>query len=131
MLAFALVSPVAGRKPAHEVERTFVEVHALGPCEAIRRRFSGQGVVPQRPVRLAAAGVLVGELGGHLVELPRVQDLQCLCQASMEQPPPRGADLVVGGLTEQVVREVVAVGDVPDDPGAPQLVDRPDDLVTR
>jgi hypothetical protein len=53
-----------------------------------------------------------------------VDQLKALRETPVQQPAPRRADLRIGGLTQQVVAEVVATRELLHDPAPPQLIYR-------
>ena len=85
----------AGRQVCDERQRGVVETDGLGVGEHAGGHLGGPVVVLERPDRVAGTGVLVGQLGGHLVGAPGVQDLERLGQPAVQQPPGRRADQVV------------------------------------
>jgi hypothetical protein len=99
-----------------------VQAGRLDVGEHARRHISGPAVVAQRALWPAAACVLLGQLGRHRGDVVGVQQLQALRHAPVQQPSPRPADLVVGCVAQQVVREVVALAVLTQDPVPPQLV---------
>jgi outer membrane protein TolC len=67
--------------------------------------------------------VLVRQLGGHVVELTSVDELERLGQAPMVEPLTRRGDRGVRSIAEQVVGEVVAKPGLVQDAPTPQLID--------
>ena len=82
-------------------------------------------VIDHGLLRPPAADVLLRELRRDRGRVIGVQQLQSLRHAPVQQPAPRRADLRVRRIAEQIVGKVVAVTELPHDPAAPQLVDRP------
>jgi hypothetical protein len=90
-----------------------------------RELEGGQDVAPDE----AGGPVLLGQQGRELVLTAGRGELQRLGQPTVQQPAAGRADRLVGGVPQQVVGEAVAAAQLPDDPLAPQLVDRPGDGV--
>ncbi len=63
-------------------QRLLVQPDRIGVGEHARGDVGGPPVILQRPRRPAAAGVLLGQLGGHRVGVTRVQQFQALGHAA-------------------------------------------------
>jgi hypothetical protein len=97
-------------------ERGLVQVDRLGVREDAGGGLGGAMVVLERPRAVSGAGVLVGQLCGHLVGAARVQELQCLRQPTVQEPARRRTHLLVRRVAQQVVGEVVAAAGLVQDP---------------
>ncbi len=97
-------------------------------CEQARRDIGSAPVPGDSPPWPASHGRIAPPVGDQ-VRVIGVEQFKSLGDTSVQQPSLRRADLRIRRLPQQVVREVVAVPELPHDPAPPELVDRSDNGV--
>ena len=124
---FSLVSITAVGHGGEKLARSGQEGERVAVGEHRGRHFCRALEVSQRTLGVSRQPILLGDLRRNRVGVPGPEQFECLGEPAVQQPTPCWGDSVIGRATQQIMREVVAIPDLPNDPPPPQLVDSDND----